>query len=136
MPATLVKKETVTQVFFCEFCGIFKNIFFYVTRPVAASGKKFEVNMLLFYLFGDLQTILQFNTNKHTANRQPQPHVDEHFNLRTLREEKMSNILQKLLDEEVSIRRKGRINFSLSFSKYELIYEVILAFFGIILRKR
>ena len=48
----------------------------------------------------------------------------------------MSNILQKLLDEEVSIRRKGRINFSLSFSKYELIYEVILAFFGIILRKR
>ena len=132
----VVKKETLTQVFFCDFCEISKNIFFYVTRPVAASGKKFEINMILFYLFGDLQTILRFNANKHTANRQLQSHVDEHFNLRTLREEKMSNILKKLWDEEISIRRKGRINFSLSFSKYELIYEVILAFFGIILRKR
>ena len=135
MPATLVKKETLTQVFFCEFCEIFKNIFFYVTRPVAASGKKFEVNMLLFYLFGDLQTILRFNTNKHTANRQPQPHVEEHFNLRTLREEKMSNILKKIWDEEISIKRKGRINFRLSCSNCEFIHEAIFAFLGIILRK-
>ena len=30
-------KETLAQVFFCEFCKIFKNTFFYKTRPVAAS---------------------------------------------------------------------------------------------------
>ena len=95
MPATLFKKETLTQVFSCEFCEIFKNIFFCVTLPVAASGKKYEINMRLFYLYGDLQTILRFNTNKDTANRQLQSHVDEHFNFRTLREEKMSNILKK-----------------------------------------
>ena len=51
--------------------------------------------MRLFHLYGDLQTILQFNTNKHFANRKPQSHVDEHFSLRTLREEKMSNIQKK-----------------------------------------
>ena len=28
----------VAQVFFCEFCEIFKNTFFYRTSPVAASG--------------------------------------------------------------------------------------------------
>ena len=136
MPATLFKKETLTQVFSCEFCEIFKNIFFCVTLPVAASGKKYEINMRLFYLYGDLQTILRFNNNKHTANRQLQSHVDEHFNFRTLREEKMSKILKTMWDEEISIRRKGRINFSLFCSNYELIYEVILAFFGINLRKR
>ena len=136
MPATLFKKETLTQVFSCEFCEIFKNIFFCVTLPVAASGKKYEINMRLFYIYGDLQTILRFNNNKHTANRQLQSHVDEHFNFRTLREEKMSKILKTMWDEEISIRRKGRINFSLFCSNYELIYEVILAFFGINLRKR
>ena len=26
--ATLLKKETLTQVFFCEFCKIFNNTFF------------------------------------------------------------------------------------------------------------
>ena len=62
---------------------------------MAASGKKYEINMRLFYLYGDLQTILRFNTNKDTANRQLQSHVDEHFNFRTLREEKMFNILKK-----------------------------------------
>ena len=31
------KKETPTQVFFCEFCDIFTNIFFYGAPPVAAS---------------------------------------------------------------------------------------------------
>ena len=121
MPATLFKKETLTQVFSCEFCEIFKNIFFCVTLPVAASGKKYEINMRLFYLYGDLQTILRFNNNKHTANRQLQSHVDEHFNFRTLREEKMSKILKTMWDEEISIRRKGIINFSLFCSNYELI---------------
>ena len=37
-PSTLLKKETPTQVFFCEFCQIFKNNFFYRTLTVAASG--------------------------------------------------------------------------------------------------
>ena len=32
-----IKKETLTQVFSCEFCEITKNIFFYRTPPVAAS---------------------------------------------------------------------------------------------------
>ena len=32
-----IKKETLAQVFFCEFCEICKNIFFYRTPLVAAS---------------------------------------------------------------------------------------------------
>ena len=32
-----IKKETLAQVFFCEFCRISKNTFFYRTLPVAAS---------------------------------------------------------------------------------------------------
>ena len=34
-----IKKETLTQVFLCELCDIFKNAFSYGTLPVAASGK-------------------------------------------------------------------------------------------------
>ena len=30
-----MKKETLAQVFSCEFCEIFKNTFFYSTHPVA-----------------------------------------------------------------------------------------------------
>ena len=37
LPATLLKKETLAQVFSCEFCEIFKNTFFYRIPPVAAS---------------------------------------------------------------------------------------------------
>ena len=33
-----IKKETLTQVFSCEFCKISKNTFFYRTPPVAASA--------------------------------------------------------------------------------------------------
>ena len=33
----LIEKETLSQVFSCEFCEIFKNPFFYRTRLVAAS---------------------------------------------------------------------------------------------------
>ena len=36
-PATLCKKETLAQVFFCEFCEISKNTLFYRTSLVAAS---------------------------------------------------------------------------------------------------
>ena len=34
---TLKKKETLAQMFFCEFCEIFKNTFFNRTTPVAVS---------------------------------------------------------------------------------------------------
>ena len=35
-----IKKETLAQVLSCEFCEIFKNIYFYRTPLVAASGVK------------------------------------------------------------------------------------------------
>ena len=33
-----IKKETVAQVFSCEFCEIYKNIFYYRTPLLAAPG--------------------------------------------------------------------------------------------------
>ena len=33
-----IKKETLAQVFSCEFCEIYKNIFYYRTPLLAASG--------------------------------------------------------------------------------------------------
>ena len=45
-PATLLKKETLVQVFSCEFCEIFKNTFFYRTPPVAASVSLRKMNPL------------------------------------------------------------------------------------------
>ena len=33
-----IKKETLAQVFSCEFCKIYKNTFYYRTPAVAASG--------------------------------------------------------------------------------------------------
>ena len=46
MPQTcnFIKKETLVQVFSCEFCEISKNTFSYRTPPVTASG-------LVLYLF-------------------------------------------------------------------------------------
>ena len=38
MPATLLKKETLAQVFYCEFCEISKNTFFHRTPLVAAAS--------------------------------------------------------------------------------------------------
>ena len=32
-----INKETLAQMFSCEFCGVFKNAFFYRTPPVLAS---------------------------------------------------------------------------------------------------
>ena len=46
-----IKKETLAQVFACEFCEIFKNTFSYRTPPVAASilsGICFIFNIILF----------------------------------------------------------------------------------------
>ena len=36
-PCNFIKKETLAQVFFCEFCEISENTFFYRTPLVAAS---------------------------------------------------------------------------------------------------
>ena len=36
-PYSFIKKETLAQVFSCEFCEISKNTFSYRTPPVAAS---------------------------------------------------------------------------------------------------
>ena len=43
----IYQKETQTQVFFCEYCKIFKNSFFYRTLPVAAS-EVYERTLSLF----------------------------------------------------------------------------------------
>ena len=36
-PEGFIKEETLAQLFSCEFCKIFRNIFFYRTTPVVAS---------------------------------------------------------------------------------------------------
>ena len=40
-----IKKDTLTQVFSCEFCEIFKNTFSYRTSPVAASEMSLHRNV-------------------------------------------------------------------------------------------
>ena len=35
LASLFLKKETPTQVFFCEYCEIFKMTFFYSTPPVS-----------------------------------------------------------------------------------------------------
>ena len=42
----LIKKETLAQVFSCEFCEISKNIFSYRISLVAASGVKYEKHFI------------------------------------------------------------------------------------------
>ena len=41
-----IKHETLTQIFFCEFCEISKNTFSYRTPLVAASGTKLILQIL------------------------------------------------------------------------------------------
>ena len=41
-----IKKETLAQVFSCEFCEIYKNTFYYRTSLVAASGVLINVAIL------------------------------------------------------------------------------------------
>ena len=36
-PLSFIKKEILAQVYSCEFCEIFKDVFFYRTTSVAAS---------------------------------------------------------------------------------------------------
>ena len=45
--ATLLKKETLAQVFSCEFCEISKNAFYYRTPPVAAYEMDFTAIMFV-----------------------------------------------------------------------------------------
>ena len=40
LACSFIKKETLAQEFFCEFCEIFKKTFFYRTPLVAASGNQ------------------------------------------------------------------------------------------------
>ena len=45
-----IKTETLAQVFSCEICEFFKNIFFYRTSLMAASAvKKNSVNWILSF---------------------------------------------------------------------------------------
>ena len=48
LACNFIKKESLTQVFSCEFCEISKNTFFYGTPPVAASKTKELVEQILF----------------------------------------------------------------------------------------
>ena len=41
-----IKKETLALMFFCEFCEIFKNTFFYRTPLVAASDVNSSMHLL------------------------------------------------------------------------------------------
>ena len=45
-----IKKETLVQLFSCEFCEISKNTFFYRTPPVAASVKTVPEKHLFLFL--------------------------------------------------------------------------------------
>ena len=59
VPATLLKKETLAQVFPCEFCKISKNTFFYRTPLVAAFNCAKAKDQILFILLITVQyTIL------------------------------------------------------------------------------
>ena len=44
-PCNFIKKETLAQVFCCEFCKLFKNNFFYRTPLVAASVLKLKIEV-------------------------------------------------------------------------------------------
>ena len=46
---TFIEKETLAQVFSCEFCEISKNTFFDRTPPVTASVDTFKDIMKIFY---------------------------------------------------------------------------------------
>ena len=62
-----IKKEILAQVFFCEFCKISKNIFFYRLLPVVASeesvGVKFKED-----IWGKLCLKLWFESDCYVSN--------------------------------------------------------------------
>ena len=54
LQASVLKKETLAQVFSCEFCEIFKNIYFYRTPLVTASvfrNKTWTIILPIFLTF-------------------------------------------------------------------------------------
>ena len=53
----IIKKETLAQVFSCEFCEISKNTFCYRTPPVAASD-----NLKLIFCMYELHYLVIENT--------------------------------------------------------------------------
>ena len=68
-PATLLKKETLTNVFSCEFYEIFKTTYFYRTSLVAAAGLSDSTNVpttanqfTRFYMKGKLVFFNSFMT--------------------------------------------------------------------------
>ena len=77
-PATLLKKESQAQLFSCEFCGIFKNTFFYRMPLVAASVYTSFINLPYFWqvrnwinitqrlLYTDFYSILLYQTSVPT----------------------------------------------------------------------
>ena len=58
-PATILKKRLV-QVFSYEFCGIFKNTYFYRTPPMAASDAYLAPDGLLFIIYIVIDGILAY----------------------------------------------------------------------------
>ena len=86
-----IKKETLTQVFSCEFCEIFKSTSFYTTPPVAASWqvlKALVIEKKIFAIppvfenskcisnFGEKRTIFNSYNNPIVS---PAPHLTQRF---------------------------------------------------------
>ena len=59
-----IKKESLAQVFSCEFCEISKNTFFYRTLPVVACVKYYDV-----LRFRRLMQILMYGPRKIKINK-------------------------------------------------------------------
>ena len=59
-----IKKETLAQVFSCEFCEISKNTFSYRTPPVAASEYIYKVKDCEFWWNFSIQTATMLRHNK------------------------------------------------------------------------
>ena len=56
-----IKKETLAQLFSCEFCKIFKNILFYKTPLVATSvSSRIQKQSLVGYKIGILKNFAKF----------------------------------------------------------------------------
>ena len=63
LACNFIEKESLAQLFSCEFCEISKNTFPYRTPPAAASG-----NYMMKRLRCTLQERLDFLTSKHIKN--------------------------------------------------------------------
>ena len=60
-PATLLKKETLAQVFSCEFCEISENTFFYSQRLIKRTIKQQHIETkMIVNLENDSRQIAQW----------------------------------------------------------------------------